>query len=134
MTRAGHAAYVSGIEAENKRLRDECNAAWRQRATLDAETIRLRAALAAERTEHAELKRLMGDRGVSAETVRSAYREGWYVNAAVDDQPAEYLAECEEVDWQMSRARAAIEPPSDVGVIVGVSSPSAATPSDTSVT
>jgi len=30
---------------------------------------------------------------------REAFRAGWYINAAVDDQPADYLKGCEEVDW-----------------------------------
>ena len=34
---------------------------------------------------------------------RDAFRAGWYINAAVDDQPAEYLEGCEEVDWQEYR-------------------------------
>jgi hypothetical protein len=54
-------ARAGAAEKEVARLRQERDAAWRQRATLDAETIRLRAALAAERAETADLKRLMGD-------------------------------------------------------------------------
>lgn len=35
----------------------------------------------------------------AAAQAREAFRAGWYVNAAVDDQPPEYLSACEEVDW-----------------------------------
>jgi hypothetical protein len=34
-----------------------------------------------------------------AQGAREAFRAGWYINAAVDDQPADYLKGCEEVDW-----------------------------------
>jgi hypothetical protein len=36
---------------------------------------------------------------------RAAFRAGWYVNAATEDQSAEYLAECEDADWREYQAR-----------------------------
>jgi len=45
------------------------------------------------------------------EALREAYREGWYVNAVEpeDEAHADYIRGCEEVDWQASIARKALE-------------------------
>ena len=57
----------------------------------------------------------VGSGAEEACAVREAYREGWYVNAAVEDQPAEYLAGCEDVDWRESKA--ALSPRSADGLL-----------------
>lgn len=43
--------------------------------------------------------RPQGEEDLRSEAAREAFRAGWYVNAAVGEQQAEYLANCESADW-----------------------------------